>query len=289
MRPWRRVTAADEFAAQRADAVERLRARRRRADGFDTPLRELPAGEIWVHDTEPELTVWLLPGHDRVNIADITGGVLSAQSTWSELVALAAAQGWPGQMIFSTFRGDGELGELPAVSAASRVATKMQQRAEAVAPPIVATRAMTDAEFAAYAARSVNGYAQELLASGAAVDADAARAEASESHARLLPQGLATPGQCFWTILDQHDRPVGLLWIHLQEHQAYIYDIEMRPEARGRGFGTQTLRFAAAQAREAGVEVVALNVFAHNDDARRLYAREGFVETEVAWSAVTQT
>lgn len=61
----------------------------------------------------------------------------------------------------------------------------------------------------------------------------------------------------------------------------------MRPSVRGQGYGTQTLRFAAEQARAAGIDVLALNVFGHNDDARRLYTREGFIETEIVWSLAT--
>lgn len=112
-------------------------------------------------------------------------------------------------------------------------------------------------------------------------------AEAEASMARLLPDGLATPGQRLWTVCDDGGQAVGRLWVHLQEHRGFIYDIEMRESVRGQGLGTQTLRAAAAHTSEVGLRLLALNVFGSNEPARRLYAREGYTETEVIWSART--
>src|SRR5690606_25540597 len=95
----------------------------------------------------------------------------------------------------------------------------------------------------------------------AVADAETALAEAEESMARLLPDGLDTPGQRLWTVQDRDAEAVGLLWVHLQEELAFIYDIEMRESVRGLGYGTQTLRAAAE------------------------HTREGFVGTEAIWSA----
>lgn len=285
MSTWRAVVEEPEFSLRREAARQRLIARRRRADGYDTPLPDLPDGEIWVDADDDGLAIWVIRSDGRLRVGDITVGDHTAPQVWSRLLAFANTHALTGEAIFSTFLGDGVLAELPAASGAMRVATRMQRPTADATAPVVRTRPMTDAEYDAYRDVSADAYAEELRASGAASDLDAARAEAEQSHVRLLPQGLQTPGQKFWTIRTPEDDEAGLLWLHLQDAQAYIYDIEMRPAVRGQGYGTQALRFAAEQAREAGIDVLALNVFGHNDDARRLYTREGFVETEIVWSA----
>lgn len=285
MNGWRQIVAEPELGERRRAAAERLRARRHRADGFTTPLPDLPEGEVWVHDDDGELVLWGIPSEGRLRLGDIAPGCRTAADIWQALAGLAAERGWTGQVIFSTFTGDGVLADLPEITGASRIATKMQRRTAGVSVPALRVRPMTEAEYAAYREASTAAYAHELLASGAAEDAQAAQVEAAETNARVLPQGMQTPGQRFWTVLTPDDREAGLLWVHFQEQQAYIYDIEMRPEMRGHGYGTRALRFASVQARELGIEVLALNVFGHNDAARRLYMREDFVETEVVWSA----
>jgi RimJ/RimL family protein N-acetyltransferase len=50
---------------------------------------------------------------------------------------------------------------------------------------------------------------------------------------------------------------------------------------RGRGVGGALVRGAIAAARELGAHKIALQVWPHNDVARRLYLRHGFVEEGV--------
>jgi GNAT superfamily N-acetyltransferase len=56
----------------------------------------------------------------------------------------------------------------------------------------------------------------------------------------------------------------------------WIYDIEVDPPLRNRGWGTRILREVIDRASRAGQPRVALNVFSRNQGARRLYAREGW-------------
>jgi ribosomal protein S18 acetylase RimI-like enzyme len=56
----------------------------------------------------------------------------------------------------------------------------------------------------------------------------------------------------------------------------WIWDIEMEPEARGRGFGQAALEALHARAREQGYRRVGLHVFGSNVVARRLYERTGY-------------
>ena len=62
----------------------------------------------------------------------------------------------------------------------------------------------------------------------------------------------------------------------------FIWDIWVEPERRGEGLGTAALQALEELARSQGVQKVGLHVFGWNVGARRLYARMGFVETDVS-------
>lgn len=287
MTGWRMTTGAERDAGI-ADATRRVLDRRSAAEGITVSTVKTQDGEYWVReDASGERThsVWTLPGGAPVVLGDIHAEDGDAAGAWRAIEDLAAGRGIES-VAFSAYRGDAFAEALAAVAPLRRVATKMQLAVEHVpAPERITTRPMTEPEFADYLEGSARAYADELLASGAFTDADAALAEAEASTARTLPEGLATPGQRLWTVRDERERRVGLLWVHLQEQLAFIYDIEMDESVRGQGFGTQALRAAAAHTRDAGLPLLALNVFGSNERARNLYSREGFTETEIIWAA----
>ncbi len=57
---------------------------------------------------------------------------------------------------------------------------------------------------------------------------------------------------------------------------AWLEDMVVLPECRGRGVGAQLLEFAIVGAREAGVRRITLLSDEDNDQAHALYASEGF-------------
>jgi GNAT superfamily N-acetyltransferase len=61
---------------------------------------------------------------------------------------------------------------------------------------------------------------------------------------------------------------------------AFVDEIYLRPEFRGRGLGAATLAQLEAGARELGVRALHLEVERGNDPAHRLYRRRGFAETD---------
>ncbi len=78
------------------------------------------------------------------------------------------------------------------------------------------------------------------------------------------------------------DVPVGYLVVHPEdehftgERRGYVDHLAVAEGAEGRGVGQMLLRWAESWARDQGYRVLALDVFAANDRARRLYARAGF-------------
>jgi hypothetical protein len=59
--------------------------------------------------------------------------------------------------------------------------------------------------------------------------------------------------------------------------EAYLFDIELVPEARGRGLGRATMLAAEQTARSLGATRMGLNVFGHNTVAARLYDSLGYL------------
>jgi GNAT superfamily N-acetyltransferase len=70
---------------------------------------------------------------------------------------------------------------------------------------------------------------------------------------------------------------VAPLWdYYLEQPCGHIWDIVVRPEARGRGVGRTLIAAAEEWARDRGYPLLTLNVFVQNRDALRLYEELGF-------------
>ncbi|WP_112468363.1 GNAT family N-acetyltransferase [Streptomyces triticisoli] len=134
-------------------------------------------------------------------------------------------------------------------------------------------RPMTGAEYGPWLEQGKAAYARSWTDRG--VPADQARAKSEDDHARLLPQGPATPGMLL-SVLEHEGTPVGTLWVAITEERAYVYDVEADERFRGRGHGRSLMLLAEAQAVAAGRRTLGLNVFAGNTPAERLYESLGY-------------
>lgn len=61
---------------------------------------------------------------------------------------------------------------------------------------------------------------------------------------------------------------------------AFVDEIYLRPEARGRGVGRQALERVEAEARALGVQALHLEVERRNTDAAAVYRRAGFEDSD---------
>ena len=141
---------------------------------------------------------------------------------------------------------------------------------------------MTQGEFDVWRERVVREYAADHVAAGNWT-AEESIAKSEGQLATALPDGLRSHNNHLWTVRDADEAPVGILWIAtgLRPGHAFIYDIEMDSSRRGEGLGTATLLALEEWARGNGITTIGLHVFAHNEGARRLYNRLGYVETDV--------
>jgi ribosomal protein S18 acetylase RimI-like enzyme len=147
-------------------------------------------------------------------------------------------------------------------------------------------RPMTDEEFAAFRARAVHDYAVEKVAAGEWPD-ERAQELAEEQTDTLLPDGKDTQGMFIVMAEAEADGAVGYAWLALDGHDvscAWIYDIAIDEEHRGKGYGRALLNGLEQVARERGADSIGLNVFAGSEYARRLYERAGFKPTSIHMS-----
>jgi ribosomal protein S18 acetylase RimI-like enzyme len=140
-------------------------------------------------------------------------------------------------------------------------------------PGALVLEPMTQPEFDAFMDDEVEGFARELAAAG--TELEVARERSRTLMDELVPSGLSSPGMEFHTARVDGET-VGALWLSTGETMAFVYNIEVRPEQRRRGYGAAIMNAAALHCREAGHPVLGLNVFAHNPGARALYDRLGY-------------
>ncbi|MGH3416226.1 MAG: GNAT family N-acetyltransferase [Actinocrinis sp.] len=152
----------------------------------------------------------------------------------------------------------------------------------------VALEPMTLAEYGVYLDHSVRGYAEDKITSGEWAP-DEALARSREDFDRLLPDGLKSADQYLFTAHDASSgEQAAILWVALRMKggrlEAFIYDIEVREEARGKGYGRATMQAAIEKARELHADTLGLHVFGHNTVARSLYESLGFHPTNISMS-----
>lgn len=139
-------------------------------------------------------------------------------------------------------------------------------------------RPMTPAEFEVWVALALAQFAEAVTAARGVPPEVGARI-AAESHARLLPEGLASPGTRIVVGEDEAGRRVGILWVGPPPDgagPAWVYEIEVEESRRGEGWGRALMQAAEELAREEGHTEIGLNVFGSNTVARRLYESLGY-------------
>jgi ribosomal protein S18 acetylase RimI-like enzyme len=122
-------------------------------------------------------------------------------------------------------------------------------------------------------------YAEDSVRSGRWV-AGVALEQSRQQVESLIPQGLETPGQhLFHIVAGAGDaEKVGFLWLAFRGDEAFIYDLEVFPAYRRRGYAAEAMGLAEGLAREHGSRIMGLHVFAFNGEARRLYEKLGYAE-----------
>jgi GNAT superfamily N-acetyltransferase len=78
-------------------------------------------------------------------------------------------------------------------------------------------------------------------------------------------------------VVEATGEPVGTVWLGLRPPAAaFVYDVHLRPEARGQGLGRAAMEAAAAWCRTRGIRVLGANVQGSNVAARAMYESLGY-------------
>ena len=105
------------------------------------------------------------------------------------------------------------------------------------------------------------------------------RALVEPDTARQLPTGLASAGHCFWAA---YDGPVdvGLIWLDVTQKSdglhAFGYDLVVKEDLRGHGYGRAIMAAAEEICRQRGVVSVGLNLCCVDARAQSLCEQMGF-------------
>lgn len=142
---------------------------------------------------------------------------------------------------------------------------------------------MTADEYDDWLPGAVTSYANEHVRAGS-MPADQAQQLAKKQFVDLLPDGLSTSAHHLLTP-ELDGTVVGLLWLHIPvdaDHPtAFIYDVEVDEEMRGRGLGRAVMIAGEHYARARGAVSMRLHVFGTNVVARHLYESLGYDVTNV--------
>jgi ribosomal protein S18 acetylase RimI-like enzyme len=140
-------------------------------------------------------------------------------------------------------------------------------------------RPPTQEEFEQWLPRQQAAYARAIAESGA-LPAAAAAEKARRDIARRFSGGLSSPGQVILRLM-AGEQPVGWLWLNVpvidgDPLMAWVNDVEVDPEYRGRGYGRAAMLLAEREARAHGMTSLGLNVHGQNTAARSLYDSLGY-------------
>jgi len=147
---------------------------------------------------------------------------------------------------------------------------------------------MNESDFHTYLTSSIADYAQEHVKAGN-WSAEEAQQKAEEEFQQLVPDGLASKNQYFFTIEDETlPAKVGILWFAVRDQggqpSAFVYDVEIFAEFRRRGYGMQAFQALESYVRNLGLTTISLHVFGHNHAARAMYEKLGYITTNVSMS-----
>ena len=138
---------------------------------------------------------------------------------------------------------------------------------------------MTDSEFRLYENHAVNDYTRDgQLGTWPSAEV------ALDQFNKLLPEGLQTQNQHLLSIKDRNLH-FGFLWltiIHRSDGpEGFILDFLIFLEFRRQGNGLNAILAAERYFNSLGINSISLNVFPHNEAAKRLYEKAGYVPTNI--------
>jgi len=135
---------------------------------------------------------------------------------------------------------------------------------------------MQQEDFDPYLERGIREYADDHVRNGN-WPAEEALERSKKEFEQLLPEGVNSTDQFLYAIVDETDgNKLGLLWVELKDHKAFIYDFIIDEAFRGKGYGKQALLALDEKLKSMAVQSIDLHVFGDNITAQELYKKMGY-------------
>lgn len=144
---------------------------------------------------------------------------------------------------------------------------------------------MDSKNYEKYIIGTIKEYASEKVEAGA-WPADEALVLAKEEYKRLLPDGLETKDNCFYTFTND-EKTVGYIWLAKSKtnpSESFVYDFAIDRAFQNKGFGTQAMKEIFIEAKNRGFKKIDLHVFGSNKRAIHVYRKLGFIPTDITMS-----
>ena len=143
-------------------------------------------------------------------------------------------------------------------------------------------RPLGDSEYADWRRLSRARYAADMVDNGG-FSVEHASEKSEKDFELTMPDGLATPGQHVFAVESPDGEVVGQVWLGERDlrHEgrvAFVYEIRIDEDQRGRGYGRAAMLLLEDEARALGLDRIELNVFGGNEVARGLYRSLGYEE-----------
>ncbi|MRG85921.1 GNAT family N-acetyltransferase [Salinibacillus xinjiangensis] len=139
---------------------------------------------------------------------------------------------------------------------------------------------MNSSEFERYLRFAIKNYANEHVKAGNWNEQEAI-SNATEEFENLLPEREKTVNNELFIIRDG-DKEVGMIWLAKRSNdKGFIYDINVWEGNQGHGYGKQAMKEIEKVAKNLNLKSIGLHVFGHNQVARGLYEKLGYLETDI--------
>ena len=123
--------------------------------------------------------------------------------------------------------------------------------------------------------REIRVYAEDHVRNGN-WPAEGAIERSRKEFEHYLPDGIRSKDQYLYSIVDDHENKIGVLWVQVKDQKAFIFDLVIDEAFRGRGYGKQALLAMDETLKSMDVEWVGLHVFGDNIAAQELYQKAGY-------------
>ncbi len=150
---------------------------------------------------------------------------------------------------------------------------------------MVTLKPMTEAELQSFLEPAIVEYAQDHVAAGRWTEEEAVEQSRKEFY-DLLPDGVATPNHYLFTLMNEAQQKVGVLWFAKRENQghlaAFVYDVRIDEAFRRQGYASEAFREMENKVRALGWNKISLHVFGNNHAAQEMYKKLGYETTNVS-------